>query len=181
MADEEEVRRLRAQARGLSRLTLGLLAVTIAALLVPGLIGLAVASQRGMALAPILGHTALIWSPAILYLYAIWALHRAFAVIGGGSLFADAIARGCSRAGLALACGAVLSAIVVPNALRLIHGPGGPGQGSPALLGLVRPDLAYLAVGVVGLALLLLGRLLARAAAVQARSAALEDELGGFV
>ena len=41
-------------------------------------------------------------------------------------------------------------------------------------------DVAYLAVGVVGLALVLLGRLLHWAGELQSEAAALKDELGGF-
>jgi hypothetical protein len=84
------------------------------------------------------------------------------------------------RAGLALAIGATLSAVGVPNLVRVLGSFGlitlRPGEWA----GFLHFDVAYLAVGVVGIALVLLGRLLSLAGEVQREAAALRDELGGF-
>ena len=156
-----DVAQLRRHSLWLSRLTLFLFAATALVTVVPVAIGFALAPARG--LPPALAFTALLWAPVPFYLYALWAIRGAFSGFAAGGTFAPAIAVGCTRAGIALAVGATLSAIGVPNFLRLLQGRGG----------FLQFDVAYLAVGVVGLALILLGRLLARAAAV-------EEELGGF-
>jgi hypothetical protein len=66
----------------------------------------------------------------------------------------------------------------VPNLLWILSFAGliDPGQWA----GILHFDVAHLAVGVVGLALILLGKLLRRAAELQAEADALKDELGGF-
>lgn len=156
-----DVEQLRRHSLWLSRLTLGLLAATFVVTMLPVAIGFGLAPLRG--LPPPLARAALTWLPVPCYLYALWAIRGGFRDFAAGGTFGPAIAQGCTRAGWALALGAALSAVGVPNAMRLVYGQGG----------LLQFDVAYLAVGVVGLALILLGRLLARAAR-------LEEELGGF-
>ena len=118
------------------------------------------------------------WLPAAFYLYAIWAIRGAFQTFAAGGLLGASVAVGCARAGWALAIGGGLSALGIPNLLRLLT--------NLALIerigwdGFMIFDVAYLAVGVVGLALVLLGRLLRWAGEIQTEAAALRDELGGF-
>jgi hypothetical protein len=118
--------------------------------------------------------------PSIPYLYAIWAISRAFAGFAKGGVFGESMASGCFRAGLALAIGATLSAVGVPNLLRTLAEAGLIEPSSPRFSAVLIFDTAYLAVGVVGLALLLLGRLLSRAAELQSETAALRSELSEF-
>ncbi|HYJ52289.1 MAG TPA: hypothetical protein VEW04_03870 [Allosphingosinicella sp.] len=156
-----DIDQLRRHSLWLSRLTLVLLVATALVTVAPVLIGFALAPARG--LPPALAFTAVLWMPVPFYLYALWAIRGAFRGFAAGGTFGPAIAAGCTRAGFALAIGGTLSAVGVPNVMRVLHGQGG----------ILSFDVAYLAVGVVGLAMILLGRLLARAAAI-------EDELGGF-
>lgn len=152
----------------LSRLTLGLLVATAALILATFLIGPFRAAEDGLLLANLLH-----WLPTLFYLYALWAIHRAFRHFAQGGVFGPAIAAGCTHAGIALAAGGALSAVGIPNLRRLLSdSPGGS---------FLHFDTAYLAVGVVGLALVLLGRLLSHAAELQAEAAALKTELGEFL
>ena len=164
---------LRRYSSWLARLAYGLVALTALVILVPSAIGLVRAADGGLPLGPILIRAAVIWAPALFYLYAVAALAGAFGQIGKGRLFGQSVARGCMRAGLALAIGSVVSALGVPNALRILREQGVLGAGPEGLAGIVRLDLAYLAVGVVGIALILLGNLFRRAASM-------EEELGEF-
>jgi hypothetical protein len=156
-----DIAQLRRHSLWLSRLTLFLLAATALVTVAPMLIGFALAPARG--LPPALAFAAVLWLPVPFYLYALWAIRGVFRSLAAGGTFGPAIAAGCTRAGFALAIGGTLSAVGVPNVMRVLHGQGG----------ILVFDVAYLAVGVVGLALILLGRLLGRAAS-------LEEELGGF-
>jgi len=136
---------------------------------------------------PAFGHVRLLpaarllpWLPAIAYLYALWAIRGAFRGFALGGAFGEAMARGCGRAGIALALGGTLSAVGVPNLLRWLTAAGVieriPGQWSGVLVF----DIAYLAAGVVGLALALIGRLMRLAGQVQSEAEALREEVGAF-
>ena len=166
---------LRRQSLWLSRLTLVLFGAT-ALIIAYGLALAAAASPQSGALPRLLVQ----WSPTFFYLFALWAIRGAFRAFSLGGQFGAAMARGCTRAGLALAFGATLSAVGVPNLVRVLGSLNlialRPGEWA----GILHFDVAYLAVGVVGLALVLLGRLLGLAGDVQREAAALRDELGGF-
>jgi hypothetical protein len=161
---------LRRHSLWLSRLTLFLFLATFAVTVGLQLLGLIVAAFRGSAPPPAMAWGAVLWVPVPCYLYALWAIRGVFLDFARGGTLGPAMAAGCIRAGWALAIGATLSAVGVPNLARLL------GARSSYLVF----DVAYLAVGVVGLALILLGRLLARAAEAQREAAALREELGGF-
>lgn len=177
MTDVEQLRR---HSLWLSRLTLFLLIATALLIVVPTILGFTALEQYGMRFWPVLIRALVLWSPAVFYLYSLWAIRSAFRSFALGGVFGPSIATGCTRAGVALAIGATLSAVGLPNLMRLLRDMGLlEGLGS-AFVGVLVFDTAYLAVGVVGLALILLGRLLARAAEIQADAARLEDELGGF-
>lgn len=170
--------RLRQRSLWLSRLTMTLLAATAALVILPVALGLRYGERSAEAH---LAFSAAIWLPSIFYLYALFAIGRAFGSFGRGGTIGAAMARGCRRAGIALALGGTASAIGVPNLLGLLLRSGiieesRFGGGTVLVF-----DVAYLAVGVVGLALFLLGGLLDRAARVAEEAQALRTELGEFV
>lgn len=169
-----DVAALRRQSLWLSRLTLALFCST--SLLLAMVLTLPLLSHVPYPAAARL----LPWLPAVFYLYALWAIRAAFRGFARGGALGAEMARGCSRAGIALAVGGALSAVGVPNLLHWLIAAGlierVPGQWSGVLVF----DLAYLAVGVVGLALALIGRLMRLAGAVQEEAAALREEVGGF-
>jgi hypothetical protein len=177
MTDVEQLRR---HSLWLSRLTLFLLVATALIIIVPTIYGFTQVERYGMRFWPVLIRALVLWSPAVFYLYSLWAIRSGFRSFALGGVFGPAIATGCTRAGIALAIGATLSAVGLPNLMRVLQDMGIlEGLGS-SFAGVLIFDTAYLAVGVVGLALILLGRLLARAAEIQADAARMQDELGGF-
>jgi hypothetical protein len=168
---------LRRQSLWLSRLTAVLFGATAA------LIGFTLAvSALGPAATPDLLPRLLVrWSPTFFYLYALWAIRGTFRSFGRGGELGAAVARGCIRAGFALAAGATLSAVGVPNLIRILDTLGLVARRPGEWAGFLHFDVAYLAVGVVGLAMVLLGRLLGWAGELQREAAALRDELGEFL
>ena len=154
----------------LARLIRLLAILTLLVILVPSLIGLFKAAKFGLSVPDILVRAAALWAPAVFYLYAVLAIGRAFDAMSGGGLFGEAVASGLKRAGVALAIGSVFSTLISPTALHLLEARGPH----------IRPDLAYLAVGVVGIALVLLAGLIRKGAELQQRTDLLESELEGF-
>jgi hypothetical protein len=120
------------------------------------------------------------WTPALFYLFALWAIARSFAAFGRGGSFGPSVARGCTRAGVALALGAAASAVAVPNLLRFFVARGVIERPSSGWGGVLVFDTAYVAVGVVGIAFILLGRLLERASEIEREAGELRAELGEF-
>jgi hypothetical protein len=175
-----DVEMLRRHSLWLSRLTMFLFSATAFIIVVPTVYGLFFLAEYGMRLAPVLWRAAVLWSPSIFYLYALWAVRSAFRDFARGGVFGSAIATGCTRAGIALAIGATLSAVGVPNIMRVLHAQGLVEKPPSTYTSVLIFDTAYLAVGVVGLALVLLGRLLQRAAEIQSEAAAMRDELDEF-
>lgn len=171
-----DVELLRRHSLWLSRLTLTLLVLTTLVIAIPP-IALGSGSRLG---APLLWGILLHWSPSIFYLYSLWAIRSGFHDFAVGGVLGPAIATGCTRAGVALAIGATLSAVGVPNLVRILSDRGLINTHSGMFKGVLVFDTAYLAVGVVGLAMVLLGRLLRRASEIQAEAAALRSELDEF-
>ncbi len=167
---------LRKHSLWLSRLTLTLLVATAFVIALPPI----ALSSGGKIAAPIFWATMLQWSPSILYLYSLWSIRQGFRDFAIGGVLGPAIATGCFRAGIALALGASLSAVGVPNLARILIDRGLIDPSIGPFPGVLVFDTAYLAVGVVGLALMLLGRLLRRASEIQAEAAALRNELDEF-
>jgi hypothetical protein len=104
------------------------------------------------------------WGPALFYYWALWAVRRALGDIAAGRLFQPAIARSLRDVGAGLAGGAIMSAIVQPNLMRVLNETGARYPWA----GWAHFDVAYFAVGTVGLALILLSRVMKRAAEMQA-------------
>jgi hypothetical protein len=176
VASPTDVELLRRHSLWLARLTLVLLLATALLIALPPI---ALGAGRDVS-PPVIWGIMLRWSPSLFYLYSLWAIRQGFREFAIGGVLGPAIATGCSRAGIALAIGAALSSVGVPNLSRtlaqtgLIHPTEGMFQGVLVF------DTAYLAVGVVGLALMLLGRLLRRASEIQAEAASLRSELDEF-
>ncbi len=118
--------------------------------------------------------------PSAFYLYAPWAIRSGFRDFARGGLLFPAIAAGCIRAGIAMALGATLSSVGLPNLIRALGDLGMIDSQSYRFQGYLIFDTAYLAAGLIGLALVLLGRLLSRAAAIQEEASALRHELEEF-
>lgn len=177
--DGEKIERLRRHSLWLSRLTLFLFCATALVILVPITAGFGTVIAREEVARHIL-FRAVMWVPTLFYLYALWAIGRSFGAFARGGLFGSAMARGCRRAGVALAAGASASALGVPNAIRLLAQQGLVPEPLRRFGSILIFDTAYLAVGVVGIALFLLGQLLERAAEVQIEAQALRAELGEF-
>ncbi|HEX9946520.1 MAG TPA: DUF2975 domain-containing protein [Allosphingosinicella sp.] len=177
--DGEKIERLRRHSLWLSRLTLFLFGATALVILIPITNGFGSVIPADAA-APHILFRAVFWLPTFFYLYALWAIGRAFGAFARGGLFGSAVAKGCRRAGVALAVGASASALGVPNAIRLLAQHGLVPEPLRRFGSVLIFDTAYLAVGVVGIALFLLGGLLERAAEVQQEAQDLRAELGEF-
>lgn len=176
-----DIERLRLQSRWLGRLTLFLLTATALLIAWAFLVDLvALARRPGDQWPALMGRSLLRWSPSFFYLYSLWAIRSAFSSFAQGGVFGPAVARGCTRAGIALAAGGTMSAVGVPNIVRLLPAPQLPAGQLQHIGAVLHFDTAYLAVGVVGLALILLGRLLGRAAELQSETARLQGELDSF-
>ena len=175
-----DIQMLRRHSLWLARLTLFLFSATALLIIVPTILGLIYLSEKGSPLTPVLIRAAVLWSPALFYLYALWAIRSAFHDFASGGVFGPAIAGGCTKAGYALAIGATLSAVGVPNVMRTLYEHGLIERPPSMFRSVLIFDTAYLAVGVVGLALVLLGRLLQRAAEIQSEAAAIRNELNEF-
>ena len=120
------------------------------------------------------------WLPGFLHLWGLWSIWRVFRNIAKGDLFGPVIGKGLAHLGLAVAAGGAASALAVPNLLRwsieagLVSGRTAPFQG------VLHFDMAYLMLVLLGGAILLLGRLIGRAAEYQSDSEKLRSELDEF-
>jgi len=93
------------------------------------------------------------------YLSAIWTMHRAFAQIADGELFDRVLPVSLSRLGFALAGGAIASVFLSPWLMRIL---GGFRRGAFAAF-----DPPAITIGLVGLLLVVLSSLFARAVAMR--------------
>ncbi len=92
------------------------------------------------------------------YLWAIWTMHRAFAQIADGELFDRVLPVSLSRLGFALAGGAIASVFLSPWLMRIV---GGFRRGAFAAF-----NPPAITIGLVGLLLVVLSGLFARAVAM---------------
>ena len=164
---------LRRQSRLFAGLTL-LLALVLAAGIVVCMASALLAPRDSGALA--LLH-ALYWFPSLFYFWVLIAVRRAFVDIAAGALFGPAVERGLRHLGWCLIAGGILSTLLAP---WVRSGPLPPGfvDGRTQVFGLDSVDLV---LALVGIAVLLISRLLALAGAYRNRSHALEAELRGFL
>ena len=111
------------------------------------------------------------WSSAPFYMLGLWILGALFNDISKESVGMAAVSRALRGVGLAMAAGAMMSVLGSP--LLLLW--------AGASLSLARFDIPALAAGLTGGALIALSSLLAKAAALEARAAALQAELDSFI
>ena len=102
---------------------------------------------------------AVLASPEVLYLLALWWVRQALASFAEGNLYTPTIATMIDRVGMTLAAGAFLGVFVVPGALRLLGQ--GPGY-------LIAYDIAGVVLGAIGLSFKVIAHVLRRAAELQA-------------
>lgn len=164
--------RLQQHSRWLTRIADFMLFGTLAALVLPGLYVL-----TKVPAAEVFGGEFFVrLLTPVPNLYAVIAIRQAFAAYARGGVLGPVMVRACRHAGGALAVGAGVSAFGLPLLLGWLATTGHPMSGTVMVF-----DVAYVAVGVVGLALVLLGGLIRRAIGVEERMHALERELTEFV
>lgn len=164
--------RLQQHSRWLTRIADFMLAGTFAALLLPTLFLL----TKSPAAEVLRGELVVHWLVPLPYLFAVFAIRQAFAAYASGGVLGQVMVKACRHAGGALAVGAGISAFGMPLLLRWFATSAHPMSRTVMVF-----DVAYVAIGVVGLALVLLGGLIRRAIDVQDRVHALEHELEEFV
>lgn len=150
---EDDVDALRMRSRWLSRLAIIIFAVLLVALTIEAAM-VARADDPNVGLKFCLSYRL----PMLFYLSAIWTMRRAFSRIANGELFDRVLPTSLSRLGQALAGGAVASVFVTPWLLRFL---GGFRQGAFAAF-----DPPAITIGLVGLLLVVLSKLFARAVAM---------------
>ena len=119
------------------------------------------------------------WFPSLFYLWALVAIRRTFLDIGRGSLFAMAVAKGLRQVGWALLIGGAVNSLII-RVVQSAYLPGGFSTGETHAFRGVEFDPAYIMLILIGLALLLLARLVHAAAEERARADRLEAELSEF-
>jgi hypothetical protein len=110
------------------------------------------------------------WIPAFFYLWALWAIRLTFREIGAGVAFGPAVARGLRRVGLANLIGGGINLLIVPF-LKMARADNA--QQFELLASLDFDDAlmwAYLMLVLLGISLLLLSRLITRAARYESES-----------
>ena len=96
--------------------------------------------------------------PALMNLAALWSLRGAAAAAAGGQPFGRLAASAFRRVGALLAAGAATALLIVPALARLT------GQSSERL---IDADISTLVLGAIGLGMLFVGKLVARAGAAE--------------
>ena len=120
------------------------------------------------------------WLPSLFYLWALVAIRRTFLDIGAGALFAPTVARGLRQVGWGLLVGGTFNLIVI-RVIQNAYLPRGFSTGETHVFRGLNFDPAYVMLILIGLALLLLGRLIKAAAEQSARAERLEAELDDFL
>lgn len=120
---------------------------------------------------------ALYWFPSLFYLWVLVAIRRAFVDISAGAMFGPSVERGLRHLGWCMVAGGIAGTILAPW-VRSAPLPAGIVDGRTQIFGI---DDADLVIALIGLAVLLLARLLSIAGRNAERSVALEGELKGFI
>jgi hypothetical protein len=116
----------------------------------------------------------LTWSPSAFYLWALWTLRGLFAGLSrSGPSAQPSITRALARIGWALMGGAVTTLVTAPVVLAM-ENPHRAG-------GFAVFNVPALTLGLLGLALIIVARMLKQAIAAEARVKSLENVLEGFV
>lgn len=97
-------------------------------------------------------------APQLCYLFGVWSLRPAFAEVAQGRMFGEAQTKALATLGWSLIFGGLFSIFLLTNLLRLVQ----PTEG-----GLLNFDLSDIVLSVVGGALVLLSRLMAKAHAMK--------------
>jgi hypothetical protein len=159
-----------AEARGLRIVTVfALIAVIVAIMLqyvLPSILGLATGKDDLRAFTEGFGVALIAALPALIFASALSSTERLFGRLAKGELFTGAVGKGVSGIGQALLTGAVAMALITPNLLAWVGGDHGGME--------LKLEPETLVIGVVGAAMLLMGRMFRRAGAIQ-------DELERFV
>ena len=98
--------------------------------------------------------------PFIFYLTAIWMMRSAFRSLANGAVFNKVVPSLLSSTGYALTTGAMMTILPVPFLLHLVIGP--------RASSIANFDAAAIMLGIVGMMLVLLARLLSQAANMRA-------------
>jgi hypothetical protein len=163
-------RSIAAEAKGLRILTVfALIAVIVAIMLqyiLPSVLGLATGADNVRAFTQSLGVALIAALPAFIFASALSSTEKLFGRLAQGELFTGAVGKGVSGIGQALLFGAVAMALITPNLLAWVNGDYGGME--------LKLEPETLVIGVVGTAMLLMGRMFRRAGALQ-------DELERFV
>ena len=102
----------------------------------------------------------MVWAlPSLLYLFAVWSIGSAMGQLAKGRLIHPTLSSALRRVGLAMGFGGLLSVFGVTNLMRLL----GDERSSWAYF-----DVAGMTLGMIGGALVLLGRVLDQATRIQA-------------
>ena len=96
--------------------------------------------------------------PMPFFLAAIWSIRRAVLMVGAGAALRSLVSAMLARVGLALLLGGLAMVVAVPTIVWLTTGKGA----------VLRYDVAAITVGVVGLGLMILARVVAEAEELQA-------------
>jgi hypothetical protein len=173
LAETPERSRFRARNRLFALLTTLVLA-GMALIVAVVLYGLAVMRQDGRE--DVARHLLIAWTPTLFYLWALWTLRGLFATLGrtGASLRGGAVAGAISKIGWALALGAGCTVFISPLILALMVRP-------HAMSAFAAIDVPACTLGVVGLALIALSRVLRHAAELEAETSDLKTVLGDFI
>lgn len=114
----------------------------------------------------VIGENLIRMLPAVLFLGALSAVRKVCVRLRQGELFDAAVGRGVSDIGSSLLWGAAALVVITPNLLAMVRGDYG-GLGLDV-------EIESIVIGVVGAVMMLLGRVLGRAARIH-------DELQSYV
>jgi hypothetical protein len=92
------------------------------------------------------------------FLAAIWSIRRAVLMVGAGAALRSLLSAMLARVGMALLLGGLAMVVAVPTIIWFTTGNGA----------VLRYDVAAITVGVVGLGLMILARVIAEAEELQA-------------
>ena len=150
-------------------------AATIALALVATVIAMTlfVLALRGGVMRPsTLQQLPLVWTPALFYLWALWAARRMFEALSRGGFVFQAVSSALGRIGWALTLGATATILIVPILL---------GMGAHVVGGFALFNVPALTLGIVGLALIVTARMMRRVHALEGKVASLNAALADFI